>query len=131
VLVTDGEETCGGDPKTAIQALRAGGVDVRVNIVGFAVDEVVLKETFREWARLGNGGFFDAQNGVQLKEAMRATLQPTYQVLAGSKLVATGAVNGGPIEVPAGTYHVRVLGAQAKDLGEMTLEAGATKELTY
>jgi hypothetical protein len=103
VLVTDGEETCGGDPKAAIQALRSAGLDVRVNIVGFAVDEVVLKETFR----------------------------PTYQVLAGGKVVATGTVNGDPVEVPAGAYKVRVLGAAAKDVGEVTAEAGAVRELRY
>lgn len=131
VLVTDGEETCGGDPKAAIQSLRAGGMDVRVNIVGFAVDEVVLKETFREWARLGNGGYFDAQNGEQLKNALKATLRPTYQLLAGTKVVATGTVNGDPVEVPVGKYQIRVLGAAAKDMGEVTAEAGATRELEY
>jgi hypothetical protein len=131
VLVTDGEETCNGDPKAAIQALRTAGLDVRVNIVGFAVDEVVLKETFREWARVGNGGYFDAQNGEQLKSAMRATLRPTYQVLAGTKVVATGTVNGDPIELPAGNYKVRLLGAAAKDIDEVALEAGAVRELPY
>ena len=80
-------------------------MDVRVNIVGFAVDEVVLKETFREWARVGNGGYFDAQNGEQLKNAMRATLRPTYQVLAGGKVISTGTVNGDPIEIPAGSLQ--------------------------
>jgi hypothetical protein len=131
VLVTDGEETCGGDPKAAIQTLRASGMDVRVNIVGFAVDEVVLKETFREWARVGNGGYFDAQNGEQLKNALRATLRPTYQVLAAGKVVATGTVNGDPTELPAGAYQVRVLGAAAKDVGKIDLEPGATQELEY
>jgi len=131
VLVTDGEETCGGDPKAAIQALRAGGVDVRINIVGFAVDEVVLKETFRDWARLGNGGYFDAQNGEQLKGALRATLRPTYQVMVAGKVMATGTVNGDPIELPAGDYTVRVLGAQAKDIGKVTMEAGALRETNY
>jgi len=132
VLVTDGEETCGGDPKAAIQALRAAGLDVRVNIVGFAVDEVVLKETFSEWARVGNGGYFDAQNGEQLKNAMRATLRPTYQVLAGTKVISTGTVNGDPIEIPAGTYKVRIPGGAAnKDIGEVAVEGGAVRELKY
>ncbi len=131
VLVTDGEETCGGDPKAAISALRAAGMDVRVDIVGFAVDEVVLKETFREWARLGNGGYFDAQDGQQLQAAMRATLRSTYQVLAGTKVVAAGTVNGDAVEVPAGKYRVRVLGAQPKDIGEVTAEAGVLRELRY
>jgi Mg-chelatase subunit ChlD len=131
VLVTDGEETCGGDPKAAIQALRSAGLDVRVNIVGFAVDEVVLKETFREWARVGNGGYFDAQNGEQLKNAMRATLRPTYQVLAGARVMTTGTVNGDPIEIPPGNYKGRVLGAPARDIGEVAVEGGALRELRY
>src|SRR5215210_1018876 len=39
VLVTDGEETCGGNPQRAIRELVNQGIDVRVNIVGFAVDD--------------------------------------------------------------------------------------------
>jgi len=38
VLVTDGEETCGGDPATSIKRLTAQGFDVQVNIVGVALD---------------------------------------------------------------------------------------------
>ena len=59
ILVTDGEETCDGDPMKEIQNLKDQGYDVRVNIVGFAIDELMLKETFREWARVGNGSYFD------------------------------------------------------------------------
>jgi hypothetical protein len=131
VLVTDGEETCGGDPKAAIQSLRSAGLDARVNIVGFAVDEVVLKEMFREWARLGNGAYFDAQDGEQLKKAMRATLQPAYQVLADAKVVASGTVNGDPIEIPSGNYTVRVLGTAARNIGDVAVEGGALRELKY
>jgi len=128
VLVTDGEETCDGDPRAAIATLRDAGLDVRVNIVGFAIDEVALKETFAEWARLGHGGFFDAQNGEQLQRAMRATLQPLYEVLANGTMVATGTVNGEPIELRPGTYQVRLSGGQ-KDLGTTTIESGAPREL--
>jgi Mg-chelatase subunit ChlD len=130
VLVTDGEETCGGDPKAAIEALRAAGHDVRIDIVGFAVDEVALEETFRGWARLGGGHYFDAENGEQLRAAMRDALQPAYEVLSGSELVATGAVNGESIELPVGSYRVRLRGG-AKDLGEVAITAEAPRELRY
>jgi Mg-chelatase subunit ChlD len=130
VLVTDGEETCGGDPKAAIEALRAAGHDVRIDIVGFAVDEVALEETFRGWARLGGGNYFDAESGEQLRAAMRDTLQPAYEVLSAGKVVATGAVNGAALELPAGSYRVRLRGG-AKDLGEVTLSASAPSELRY
>ncbi len=129
VLVTDGEETCEGDPRTAIVALRKAGFDVRVNIVGFAIDEVTLKDTFEEWARLGGGGFYDAQNGDQLQRAMRATLLPTYEVLAEDIVIATGAVNGEVVDVLPGTYQVRLRGAQPRDLGSIQIASGAATEL--
>jgi len=129
VLVTDGEETCDGDPKSAIDMLRSAGLDVRVNIVGFAVDEVVLKETFRDWARIGGGGYFDAQNGEDLARAIRAVLQPTYEVLADDTIVATGAINGDALELPPGRYRVRVSGRHTSEADELVLAGGETKEL--
>ena len=66
VLITDGEETCDGDPAAAIQALRGAGFDVRVNIVGFAIDEHRLREEFEAWARAGNGRYVEANDGAQL-----------------------------------------------------------------
>ncbi|HQY31966.1 MAG TPA: VWA domain-containing protein, partial [Thermomicrobiales bacterium] len=49
ILVTDGEETCDGDPAKAIRDLRAQGVDVQVNIVGFALDDDALRAQFADW----------------------------------------------------------------------------------
>ncbi|MFN8593712.1 MAG: VWA domain-containing protein, partial [Thermomicrobiales bacterium] len=60
VLVTDGEETCGGDPAATLAAMADQGMDVHVNIVGFAVTDEAIKRQFREWAHLGNGQYFDA-----------------------------------------------------------------------
>jgi hypothetical protein len=131
ILMTDGEETCGGDPKAAIESLRSGGIDVRVNIVGFAIDEVALKETFTQWAQAGNGAFFDAQNAEQLKRAVRATLSPTYEAVRDGKSVASGTVNGEPIELPVGSYLVRVHGAPPKDAGQANIRADTTEEIRY
>ena len=66
VLATDGEETCGGDPKAEIAALRASGMDVRVNIVGFAIEDPALAATFRDWAETGGGRFFPAADEGEL-----------------------------------------------------------------
>lgn len=131
ILMTDGEETCDGNPKAAIEALRASGMDVRVDIVGFAVDEIGLKETFAQWAQIGNGAFFDAQNAEQLKQAVRATLNPSYEVVRDGKTIGSGTANGAAIEVPVGEYTVRLHGAQPKDLGQAKIQAGETKELRY
>ena len=107
ILVTDGEETCGGDAAAAIRELRARGADVRVNIVGFAIDELMLQETFAEWARLGNGKYFNAKDGGELAASLVESIEVPYTVLdARGTTVATGAVNGAPVPVEAGTYRV-------------------------
>ncbi|MES1263409.1 MAG: VWA domain-containing protein, partial [Peristeroidobacter soli] len=50
VLVTDGEETCGGDPAAAIERLRKAGISTRISIVGFALEDEKLATTFRRWS---------------------------------------------------------------------------------
>jgi hypothetical protein len=45
ILITDGEETCDGDPTAAISTLRGKSVDLRVNIVGYAIDDASLADT--------------------------------------------------------------------------------------
>lgn len=108
ILLTDGEETCDGDPAKVIQAMTAGGLDVRVNIIGFAIDELMLRETFRDWARLGHGQYIDAQDAAQLMAGMSQAVESSFQVLtAKGELIASGAVNGPAIELPAGTYTVQ------------------------
>lgn len=122
VLVTDGEETCEGDPAAAIEALRSSGLDVRVNIVGFAIDEQVLRETFQAWSRLGNGRYVEANDGPQLAEAMGSSLSLPFEVLSGDEVRATGLVDGPELRLPPGTYRVRTLGAAPRDLGPVTVE---------
>ncbi len=107
ILITDGEETCGGDPAEAIEALKAAGVDVRLNIVGFAIQETDLKQAFRNWADLGDGHYFDAGDAAQLGRAMGEALQTPFQVIdAEGKVVTQGLAGGEPIRLPPGIYKV-------------------------
>jgi hypothetical protein len=110
VLITDGEETCDGDSAAAIQALVDSGIDVRVNIVGFALDDEALKAQFEAWAQLGNGQYIDAGNAADLAEAVTRAVQPLYEVIdSQGNVIATGQVGGLEIELPAGTYRIDVL----------------------
>ncbi|MGH7787805.1 MAG: vWA domain-containing protein [Candidatus Binatia bacterium] len=121
VLVTDGEETCDGDPRAAITSLRGAGFDVRVNIVGFAVDELALKEEFETWARIGGGSYFDAADGAALGRAFRASLRLPYEVEKDGAVVATGVVNGDALELPPGRYQVEMLSNPPRRLGDVTV----------
>ncbi|MCA9729845.1 MAG: hypothetical protein KC729_19330, partial [Candidatus Eisenbacteria bacterium] len=109
VLITDGEETCGGDPATAVEALAKSGVETRVDIVGFAIDEADLKNTFRYWASLGGGRFHDAADAGTLGASLIEALRTPFHVLdASGSIVADGLVGGEPVPLPAGEYRIRL-----------------------
>lgn len=114
VLVTDGEETCGGDPAAAIAALRKGGITTRVSIVGFALDDQQLASTFRRWADAGGGAFFDAKDAAGLDKALTEALRPGFEVIsAQGQVLASGIVGGEAVKVPAGNHTVRIKGRSA------------------
>ncbi len=110
MLITDGEETCEGDPAAAIRGLKEAGHDVRVNIVGFAIDDEGLKSQFESWAREGGGLYFDASSSQELAEGVDRALRPKFQVLAETgEVVGEGTAGLDPVEVPVGRYTVRIL----------------------
>ncbi len=109
VLVTDGEESCGGDPEAAIRSLRERGI-ATVHIIGFALDDPAVKEQFARWAELGGGMYFDAETGAELGAALDQVLQPEFVVYDPEDVeVARGRVNGIAVAVPSGVYRVQVL----------------------
>jgi hypothetical protein len=81
VLVTDGEETCGGDPAASIETLRSAGHQVRVNIVGFAIDDEDLKQTFRYWANIGGGAYHDAADADELASSLARAVRAQFEVI--------------------------------------------------
>ena len=109
VLVTDGEETCEGDPAAVIAGMRAKGQDIRFNIVGYAIDDADLQATFERWATLGGGEYFNAADELQLAEALTHSVAPSFVVLdeSGSE-VASGVADGKPVTLVPGTYTVEI-----------------------
>jgi hypothetical protein len=115
ILVTDGEETCGGNPARAIEKLRKGGVEVRINIVGFAVDDRKTAAMFRHWSSAGGGSYFDARDAASLNEAFSLAVRPAFEVLdASKKVVAEGTSGGDPVSVLPGQYSVRLKGGAGR-----------------
>lgn len=132
MLVTDGEETCDGDPETEIAGLRAKGFDVRVNIIGFAVDDSALKETFQKWAKIGGGTYFDVGNAAELAVAVRAAVQLPYRVLdqTGAE-VASGIIGGPAVKLPPATYRLEVGTTNPLVIESVVVEAGQPTSISY
>jgi hypothetical protein len=114
VLLTDGEETCDGDPAAEIEKLLKAGVNVRVSIVGFAIDDPKLAVTFRQWAKSGGGAFFEANDAAALSNAMAQALRPGFEIVdAKGQVVAEGIAGGDPVKAMPGSYSVRLKGGRS------------------
>ncbi|MEO4042778.1 VWA domain-containing protein [Hoeflea sp. CAU 1731] len=130
ILITDGEETCEGDPAAAISRLRGQATDLRINIVGYAIDDNGLAETFANWADLGGGDYFSAGNREQLSAALIAAAQPKFAVVeAGGAVVARGLAGGDPVTLMPGDYEVRFEAGGSSRAITATIRPEMTTEL--
>lgn len=72
-LVSDGIETCGGDPTAAARALNASDVRVVVNVIGFDVDAQAERQ-LRAVAEAGGGQYVGARGADELRRALSERL---------------------------------------------------------
>jgi len=70
ILVSDGKETCGGDPVGVIKKLKEQGFNVVVHCIGLAVDEEAKKQ-LEEIAMVGGGVYYTAESAEQLTELLK------------------------------------------------------------
>ncbi len=73
-LVSDGIETCGGDPVQAMKKLGNSNLKPVVNIIGYQVDHKGLKQ-LKDMARAANGQFINVQNQEDLKSEFDRTAE--------------------------------------------------------
>ncbi|MEM6834874.1 MAG: VWA domain-containing protein [Pseudomonadota bacterium] len=126
LLVTDGEETCDGDPLEAIARLREKGIDTRIDVVSFALEPEIDRRPFAAWAEAGGGVYVDAQDAETLKEGLDKAVQQRFQVLQDGQSVASGVTGDNPMSLPPGTYEV-----QAEDgntATQVTIREGETTQ---
>ncbi len=107
ILLTDGEETCGGDPLASIRRLAESGMPVRVNVVGFAVGDLGLKRQFEAWAQAGSGVFLDADKPEQLSRRLLQSLRPPYRVVdPAGMVIAQGTIDNEAVSLKPGPYRL-------------------------
>lgn len=130
VLVSDGKETCDGDPVLAARKLADAGITVHT--VGFIVD-TAARQQLQAVASATGGTYFDAPVGPELPETMASALNACSKVVVSlpkapepGRLRTTSAWIGLPIvdsesgeevaefdrmhlevELPAGVYEVQ------------------------
>jgi Mg-chelatase subunit ChlD len=108
VLVTDGIESCGGDPVAAARALQAGG-GIPVHVIGFGLgsEADADAESLQAIADASGGRFLTARSAEELREALVVTVGTAFRVFRGETLVAKGALGDDhAMLLPEGDYRV-------------------------
>jgi|GEM_PF-3558606 hypothetical protein len=75
VLISDGEESCGGDPCSVVRELVANGIEVRVNTIGVAAD-ANTRAQLQCIAEVSGGAYFDVNDADELKVVMLQAAAP-------------------------------------------------------
>lgn len=73
VLISDGAESCGGDPATEATLLARRGSDVRVHVIGLAVNRDTSVQ-LSGVAAAGRGRYFDVRNHTDFESAIRLSV---------------------------------------------------------
>ena len=108
VLISDGKETCDGDPAAVIAALAESGIDVRLDIVGFALKDEVLKAEMAAWAEGGGGDYHDASDASELAATVTLPCAHPSGSTGRRCAPAVGTVGGDPVALEPDTYRVEV-----------------------
>jgi len=109
VLVTDGIESCGGDPVQAARELREQGITV--HLIGFGIGNGADGDTasLQAVANASGGRYVIAGSAAELKEALVQTVATSFSVFKGSTEVANGSLGSDkPLFLPEGDYRVEL-----------------------
>jgi len=104
VLVSDGIETCGGDPCQAVRDAKADGVNFVMHVVGFDVakEDVAQLECA---AQAGDGLYFDAQSADALAAALDQAVAVSAEALPGARLAVQALADGDLVDVVVRVYR--------------------------
>lgn len=109
VLVTDGIESCGGDPVQAARELREQGITV--HLIGFGLGNGADGDvaSLQAIANASGGRYVTAGSAAELKEALVQTVATSFSVFKGSAEVANGSLGSGKLLfLPEGDYRVEL-----------------------
>ena len=109
VLVTDGIESCGGDPARAARDLAAQGI--MVHVIGFGLGNAADEDTWslQAIANASGGRYVTAGSAEELKHALAQTVATSYSVYKGDLEVGNGSLGSEQtMFLPEGDYRVEL-----------------------
>lgn len=132
LLVSDGMETCGGDPVEAAQALISAGFDLRIHVVGFDIGRsLAARDQLVAIAESTGGIYFDASSREELRRALSLSAPFSYTVydLQGNEVFSGRLGEAGP-QLPEGTYNVVIDTTPPITLNNVEVQGDQTTMIT-
>lgn len=132
LLVTDGMETCHGDPVQAAQSLLKAGYALKIHVVGFDVaGQPGAREQLKQIAKVTGGRYFDAQSSAELRQALALPTPLRYHVYDQSgREVFTGDLSKAAPKLPPGIYRVVIDTAPFTVVDNVVVQASKTTTIT-
>ncbi len=117
VLLTDGVESCNGDPARAARELQSAG-DAPVHVIGFGLggDDSADLASLKAIASASGGRYLTAQSAAELRDALIATVGTPYSVWSDGAMIARAALGAGPLLLPPGDYVVQLASTPPRTL---------------
>ncbi len=78
ILVSDGEETCNGDPLATADYISSLGIGLKVYVIGF---DVSSREQLEGIAQRTGGRYYNAKNAIELGQALKQAVWEATSVL--------------------------------------------------
>lgn len=101
ILVSDGLETCGGDPCRAVEAAKGSGINFVMHVVGFDVAKEDVSQ-LECAAQAGGGLYLSATNAGELSSALETAVELPADLPAGRlsvKVTAEGKLKDTTVNV--------------------------------
>ncbi len=94
ILVSDGEESCGGDPVAVAKSLIAKGFKLKINVIGFDVD-ANAKNQLAAIAGATGGQYFDAKDAASLTGTLQKLTQESLVIQKAGASIFGEEIRGG------------------------------------
>jgi Ca-activated chloride channel homolog len=126
ILLSDGEESCDGDPvKTAAQ-IHADNPRIRINVIGFNIGPDDARARLSEIAQAGGGRYFDAADATQLVATLQQAVTMTYRVVNTENEQVYSGDLGSAASLAPGRYAIQIDATTPLTIGEIEVGDGKT-----
>ncbi|MBU8881359.1 VWA domain-containing protein [Bacillus sp. FJAT-29790] len=91
-IISDGVETCDGNPVEEAKKLAESDLQVKINIIGFDVDDAGQKQ-LKEAAAASNGNYYTVNTKIELENAFKKLMEEAASSIAKNQRRAVNGIN--------------------------------------